>query len=142
MIEALSVASTILQVIDFSSKLLGAAYEAYGGFSEDKSRSEPVYADLKELSSALAGSRVSPRTENERALHSLAKRCQVLVGELRAIIGPTYPNPKYSKGAKAAWLTVRAEIHRSLSSDKIASLREDVASIQAEISTRLLNILW
>ncbi|KAF5857370.1 hypothetical protein ETB97_005905 [Aspergillus alliaceus] len=99
--SALSIATAVLQFVEFSTKLLSGAREIYystTGSTVDNAALELIVKEIEAWPSRLRTSRVSnARVTEEDALHRLAAECEILSRELFQLIRrniPSDPKPK------------------------------------------------
>lgn len=95
-VTALGLVSSIVQLVDFGSKLLIAGYGAYKGndnATEAEIVIEEVYSDLQKLAGQFARSSFNAGhrpSEDELALQYLSVRCQGFTKQLIELLGGTY----------------------------------------------------
>ena len=143
-LSAFSLASSIVQIIDFSIKLIEHGHELYDkGALAKNSELEQATEDLTLLSEALASSpklgldgKQIPYNSDEVALQELAQSCQTLGQELLSILETLKPQ-KPRNGIESFRKAVKA-IEKS---GKIESLERRLSKLQDQVNTRILAIL-
>jgi hypothetical protein len=123
---ALSIATAVVQFIDFSAKLIHGAKEIHhssSGLTEEDRSLEYVTAEMHKLSMRLAPSYSGPETDDERALRSLASECKDLAAKIVKLYKGLAPKDPKSKRAafSSAWRnkmneSTKRELEKSLSS--------------------------
>lgn len=97
---AIGLASSVVQFVDFSTKLICGAREIYystTGTTEENASLELVVTEMKAWSSKLQYYGPSAQSEEEKAIHSLAAECQKLSDKILELIEKTKPKNQKSK---------------------------------------------
>lgn len=143
-LAAISLASSIVQFVDFGCKLLSAGYGAYKsteGARDGLLAIETVCSDLEKLASTLAQPpmtvSIHQLSDDEKALQELSRRCQPLAKELLGIVKGL---KAHGKGFFRAWDALRQELKRYVKAEKIKHLQDSLGEIRSEVGIRLLSI--
>jgi hypothetical protein len=97
---AIGLTSSIVQFVDFSTKLICGAREIYystTGTTEENASLELVVTEMKAWSSKLQYYGPSAQSEEEKSIHSLAAECQKLSDKVLELIEKTKPKNQKSK---------------------------------------------
>ena len=143
-LTALSLAASIVQFIDFGSRLLTAGYGAYrsqNGATAEHSLLEQAYADLKVLSDQLGtpnGASLRKQPSDESALRDLAYQCYVLSSDLLTLLESLKVK---TSGPLRSWEAIRQALRSSLKSDRIKAAQTSLERIKTEMGLRLLTII-
>ncbi|KAL3443588.1 hypothetical protein BJX65DRAFT_311748 [Aspergillus insuetus] len=133
-LTAVSLAGTILQFIDFSSKLVAGTYEVYRSASGATAENEDittVISDLKEVTSELDVD-IPGRGKHEKALKALATKCADLSGQLLAVL-----EKLKTPGKTSAWKSIRVKWSSMRKSDEIQRIERRLGEYRSEILVRL-----
>jgi len=111
---ALSIATAVVQFIDFSAKLIHGAKEIHhssSGLTEEDRSLEYVTGEMHKLSMRLVPPYSGPETDDERALRSLASECKDLAAKVVKLYQDLAPKDPKSKRAAvhSAWKNMRNE---------------------------------
>jgi hypothetical protein len=137
-LAAVSLAGTILQFIDFSSKLVARTYEVYRSASGATTANEDittVISDLKEVTLDLDVD-LPGRGKHEKALKALAAKCVELSAQLLAVLDKLKTSSKHS-----AWESMRVKWSSMRKSDEIQRIERRLGEYRAEILVRLTFML-
>ena len=97
-LTAIGLASSIVQFVDFGTKLIGGAREIYfstTGTTEENASLELVTIEIRAWSSKLVYSGSSAQSDEGKAICSLATECQILSDKILELIIKAKPkNPK------------------------------------------------
>lgn len=108
-ITAVSIASTIVQFIDYSTKLVNAAsdiHSSISGTSLENQNIEFVVSELKNLSLRLDPPRTGEQSDDEQALCRLAAECRILSDQILSLLGKIKPkNPKSKR--QSVWSAIK-----------------------------------
>lgn len=143
-LAVLSVASAIVQFVDFSSKLLVAGYGAYksnDGTTDDNAQVSRVYTDLKSVAERLAqlpGHSTLKQSADEIALYDLAQDCKRLADRLVLILSRLEVT---GQGLPRAWNALRITIRKVLKASELEKLQKALADIRSELGIRMLSII-
>lgn len=141
---ALGVASSIIQFVDFGSRLLIEGYGIYrsrDGATKDHLNIEELVSEKKALMERLsmatsADGRIG--TPDDTAVQMLAARCCSLAQELLELLQELKlsPNARFR-----AWESLRQAARQGRKASKIRRLRNQLQEIHVEINTLLLNVI-
>ncbi|KAL2784093.1 hypothetical protein BJX66DRAFT_96207 [Aspergillus keveii] len=137
-LTAVSLAGTILQFIDFSSKLVAGTYGVYRSGSGVTAKNDDiatVIADLKEVTVELDVD-IPERGKHEKALKALAMKCADLSGQLLAVLDKLKTSNRHS-----AWKSMRVKWSSMRKSDEIQRFERRLGEYRAEILVRLTFML-
>jgi hypothetical protein len=114
-LTAISLASAIVQFVDFSSKLVGGTRQIYGsalGLIEADRSLEVIASEMQRCTSKLAtpDADAQIQTEEDRALCRLAKECQILSDQLLGLFEKTKARDPKSK-VQSTWAAVKSKLH-------------------------------
>lgn len=110
-LTAISLASSIVQFIDYSTKLIHGAKEIYGsvtGATEENHRLENVTAEMQTLSLKLLPRQDAQQTEDEQALSRLAAECKILSDQILALLKSIKPKDFNSK-RQSVWAALKSK---------------------------------
>ena len=137
---SLSLACSIVQLVDFSSKLLSKGAELY------KSTALSEYIELEKIASDLhcmtENLLIEPNnptqqiSDDEEQLKDLAARSRLLSEELIVILKDLKVGSTHQK-----WQSFRQALRSVRKKEKIQALEKTLESLQMDINTRLLNIM-
>ncbi|KAH9204764.1 hypothetical protein DL95DRAFT_494636 [Leptodontidium sp. 2 PMI_412] len=109
-LTAISLASSIVQFIDYSTKLIHGAKEIYcsvTGATEENYRLENVTAEMQTLSMKLLPRQDAQQTEDEQALSRLAAECKILSDQILALLKSIKPKDFNSK-RQSVWAALKS----------------------------------
>ena len=112
-LTAISLASAIIQFIDFSSKLVGGAREIYAsaaGATEENQSLDVVTSEMRQLASRLVPLKNDGQTEDERALSRLATECKIVSDQLEGLLGKLRSSEPKSK-ARSVWISLKSKLY-------------------------------
>lgn len=141
---ALGAASSIVQFLDFGSRILVEGYTFYksqDGATKDNLNVEELVWEkmiLMERMSKATPARGHAATKDDLAVQKLATRCYWLARELLDLLHELRmdPNTRFKK-----WESLRKAAQQSRSAGRIRKLRIDLQSTLTLINTVLLNIM-
>lgn len=141
---ALSAASSIVQFVDFGSRVLIEGYGLYrsqDGATEDHINLEELLLEKEELMERL--SKTTPANEfattsDHIALQKLAVRCCSLAQELSGVLKGLKVDPSTRF---RTWESLRKAERQLRKSSKIEKMRKELGRVNIEINTYLLSIL-
>lgn len=110
---AIGLASSIVQFVDFSTKLIHGAREIYDSASSDtlENRSlEAVVGEMKRLSSKLLSPGKTHQTEEEKALRRLAAECNILSNQILHLLQKIKPKDANSM-RQSTWAALKNKWH-------------------------------
>jgi hypothetical protein len=133
-VTAVRFAASILTFVDFSWSLVKGTYEVYNSTTGTTSENAHVGNVLIDLQAVAEGLRsdFGGRTENERALYTLAKNCYRLSQDLAGILAKLKVTEKNSKwqSLKVKWASMRKE-------KEVASIEKRLDRYRSQILVRL-----
>jgi N-terminal domain on NACHT_NTPase and P-loop NTPases len=141
--SALTVASCVVQFVDFSSKLVAGFRELYrsaGALAENVDLEE-VTEDLSNLSEKLTTA-AHPRTytnstsKDELALQKLAGSCKEVANELLSLL-----QDLKVQGTHQKWQSFRQALRSIHKKDKIEYFKNRLEKLQNQLNSRLLAIM-
>ena len=139
-LTSLSLASSIIQLVDFSSKLLSKSTELYRSTALlEYVELETIAADLNRLSVNLSSTSLQtakPTSGDEAALKHLAVRSKNVSDELIAVLQDLKVRSPHRK-----WQSFRQALKSVRRKEKIQVLEKALANLQLDINSRLLNIM-
>lgn len=144
-LTALTLASSIVQFVDFGSKLVVTGYRSYKAFGQ--SFDQEIELDtitssfndlLDRLRSSADAAHPFQQSREDAALQRLATACQQTARELLDIL-EALKNKKPT--SIKSWQTVQWLVAEIRSANNIKSLRKRLDSIKLEVNGCLLNIL-
>ncbi|MCJ1396255.1 hypothetical protein MMC18_009144 [Xylographa bjoerkii] len=140
---ALSLASTVVQFVDFGSKLIKEGSELYhsaGGALSVNAELEKITLDLKEvtkkLETASPGTKSTENTKESKALRSLAKSCSEAADELLEVL-----EDLKVKGTNRQWQSLRQALRTSHKKDKIREIEKKLDKLQKMLNTQLIAMM-
>lgn len=139
-VAAFSLASNVIQVLDFGSKLatrFWSFYKASRHATEAVPDVEKLTLDLHKILEELHGCRARSGDDNERFI-LLAKECQKLAEELLGLLGSLKTAKKTSAGRIEALKSAFRVIWKE---DDIAELRKRIDDFKSELTVHLLASL-
>lgn len=140
-LAALSLASAIVQLVDFGGKLLLRGYDAYKsveGFDTERTQLAKQTANIQSASQNLRTSSNCSASKDETLLLSLAKDSDEVSQELLNLLNGLAVK---GKGAARAIACVRKQFKGRWRSEKIRKLQEQLTQIQQQVGNCLLSIL-
>ncbi|TVY24004.1 hypothetical protein LHYA1_G006937 [Lachnellula hyalina] len=143
-LTALSLAATIVQFVDFSSKLLAKGHEIYvsvDGASIENNDLEAATKNLRDLSGRLNVSAVSRRgdtveatSEPEVELIQLTTKCSAVARELLTLLD----HLKVQPGSNRKWKTFQQALKSSLKQSQVDEIKSRLQAIRQELSLSVL----
>lgn len=140
-LSAVGLASSIVQFVDFGSKLLLEGYNVYKseqGASKESLEIEGATIRLQELSQRLSAPRRGATSKDEAALYELAVDCRALTQELLNMLEELKVT---GSGPLRSWETVSKTIRRHFKADVIERLQRRLDKARGAIGLHLLAIL-
>jgi len=151
-LSALSLASTIVQFVDFAIKLVTDGYELYDRgalahddelrlVTKDLTRLTKSFANSSSSATDLAGSRrkyseIKPSVDSETSLFLLASSCQELGNELLSILESLRPQ-KTRSGLESFRLSLKSKQKRK----KINDIEQRLRRYQSQLVIHLTSVL-
>ena len=149
-LTAISLASAIVQFVDFSSKLIVEGHQIYHsieGASQANLRTEDITSHINSLNKHLLQpdrrhSQTGVSSESETALRYLAASCRTVANDLLNLLNELKVD-KHSQGAQKKWETFRKAVltQNPKNKDKIKSLEDQIDNIQKQINRRLVTMI-
>ncbi|TKA83739.1 hypothetical protein B0A55_00086 [Friedmanniomyces simplex] len=143
-ITAIRLASSIVQFVDFGSKVLVEGYGTFKsstGTTEEAFNLEQTTTCLRDIAQRLAASNTglaAPPSQDGVALQRLAAQCQSLAQELLSLLDELKVT---GAGALRTWHAVRKSFKRLRSSEKPRKMQRQLDQMQASINTLLLSMI-
>ncbi|KAH7409565.1 hypothetical protein BKA64DRAFT_400156 [Cadophora sp. MPI-SDFR-AT-0126] len=139
-LTSISLASAVVQFVDFSVKLVSAGHELYEqGSLADNDEVEKITQDLANLTEELGADRPAPAqqlSQDEIAIKQLAGSCKELAEEMLAVL-TTLKGQKPKSGLE----TVRKSLRSMRKKGKIQDIEKRLGKIRDELNLRLTAIL-
>jgi hypothetical protein len=140
-IAALSLASNIIQVVNFSASIVSKSselYKSYNGRLVQHMDIAATSSDLNRLTTKLSAAIAPPSvptvlSEDELALHTLCKGAIDVSQELQDGLNKLQVN-----GAPSKWKSVRKALKSIWSNERISELQSRLALYRDELDTRIL----
>lgn len=149
-LTAISLASAIVQFVDFSSKLIAEGYQIYQsieGASRANLRTEDITNHINSLNKHLLQpdrrySHTGVSSESETTLRDLPTACRTVANDLLNLLNELKVD-KHSQGAQRKLETFRHAVltQSSKNKDKIKSLEDQLDNIQKQINRRLVTMI-
>lgn len=149
-LTAISLASAIVQFVDFSSKLIAEGHQIYQsieGASRANLRTEDITNHINSLNEHLLQpdrrySQTGVSSGSETALRDLATACRTVANDLLNLLNELKVD-KHSQGAQRKLETFRKAVltQKSKNKDKIKSLEDQLDNIQKQINRRLVTMM-
>lgn len=139
-LSAISLASAIIQFVDFGSKVLSSGYETYcstHGATEDNINLESLTQSLYMLHDQLSTPSKRP-THNDRELQKLAQMCSNLAGDLLVLLDSFKVK---EHGLIRTWDALRRSCRLVWKKDEIARKEQMLNSITGQVNSRLLDMI-
>lgn len=140
-LSALSLASTIVQFVDFSIELVQSTKQIYESTSGANSQNEDYISsatELQRLCQRLCVSKASPDSPlspDQEALNTLATRCQRISKDLIALLERTKPSDRESK-----WRCFVAAIKTHLKRGESELLLRRLAECRSQLEIQILRL--
>ncbi|MCJ1437265.1 hypothetical protein MMC27_006651 [Xylographa pallens] len=141
---ALSLAGTVVQFVDYGSKLIKEGSELYhsaGGALPVNAELEKITVNLKEItkkleSSARTDTGSTGDTKETGALRSLAESCSEAADELLNVL-----EDLKVKGTNRQWQSLRQALRSSHKKDEIRKIEKKLDKLQQMLNTRLIAMM-
>lgn len=139
--NALSIAASVVQFVDFTSKILSTTYELYksaDGASLENAERETVTKDLQALNKRLTNrsSRRGSLAKEEYALETICRGCNVIADELLEKLERIRIKGKHTK-----WKSLRQALKSIWSESAIDEVSRRLARYRQELDTQLLVLI-
>jgi hypothetical protein len=139
-LTAISLASAVVQFVDFSVKLVSAGHELYEkGSLANNNEVEQITQDIAHLAEELGAHRppsANPPSQDEIALQQLAGSCKELAEEMMTVL-ETLKVQKPKSGLEI----VRKALRSMRKKGKIQNIEKRLGKIREELNLRLTAIL-
>ena len=140
-IAALSLASNVIQVVNFSAGIVSKSselYKSHNGRLAQHTDIATTSSDLNQLTSKLSASIAPPSVptvlfEDDFALHALCKRAIDVSQELQDGLNKLQVN-----GAPSKWKSLRKALKSIWGKERIAQLESRLAAYRDELDSRIL----
>ena len=149
-LTAISLASAIVQFVDFSSKLIAEGrqiYQSLEGASRANLHVEDITNHINSLNNHLLQSdrrhsQTGVSSGSETALRGLATACRTVADELLKLLNELKVD-KHSQGAQRKLETFRKAVltQKSKNKNKIKNLEDQLDKIQKQINQRLVTMM-
>ena len=99
-LTALGLAANIIQLVDYSTKVINGAREIYGsasGITEEHRSLQSIVIQMKELSSKLLPTTGTSRSDDEEAVCRVAAECNIISDQILELLGKIKPKNSKSK---------------------------------------------
>ena len=142
-LSALTVASSVIEFVDFGFKLMSGSHELYNstdGSSSINSELEFITKDLTEICSRLSqnGSCIHDRmaTKPELALLQMSQSCEKLAQEFLSVLQSLKVGTRHKKRS-SIWQALRSVLKKK----QIATYEERLRNYRSQIALQLTNII-
>jgi hypothetical protein len=143
MLEALSaiaLASSIIQFVEFGSKILASGYETYHsvhGTTDENVSLEYLTQSLYKFQDQLS-TPSKPHEHSDHELQNLAKQCSYLAGDLLLL----FDSLKVKEtGLVRTWEALRQSCRQAWKKDDIAKKWEQLNSINGLVTSRMVYMI-
>jgi hypothetical protein len=143
-LSAISLASAIVQFIDFGFKLVSEGIELYEkGTLTENEELELITSDLENLANNLgtSSSQLKTNSPDEKALQELAFRCNDLAIELLAILDTLKPQKQGSTKLRHGLESVRVAVRNARKKGRIQTIESRLEKLQKQLNSRMISIL-
>ncbi|KAM0415928.1 hypothetical protein ACHAPT_013081 [Fusarium lateritium] len=147
-ITALQVASAIIGIVDFGTRLLSETYEIYqsSGHTERAVALSTLSDELNGLGQQLQGRLQSasgrPSSVSDKTLQSLSARCVEASAKLHLAIRDLQASPSGSSRISTAANSFAAALKAVWKKSEIESLKEELTEIRSQITIAALISVW
>jgi hypothetical protein len=134
-LSALSLASSVIQFVDFTSKLISDSFEVCSSISGTTSETadlSTIITDLGIVTRRLSVHSGKPGSDDEIALSDLVSKCRRLSDDLLKVL-----NKLKSKNPQSKWESVRVIWASMQKREQVASMEKRVNSYRNEILLRI-----
>lgn len=141
--SALAVAASVVQFVDFTSKIFLQGYAAYksaDGATEEDVDLQALTSDLEEISNSLVNAPPGKQklSQDEIALRNLARRCSKLALELSLAL----ESLKVQKhGIWRSWSAFRKAIERVMADGKLQKMKKQLDEIRSQVVVHMLHVV-
>lgn len=151
-LTALSLAGTVIQFVDFGSKLVSAGRQLYkNGQLDIHAQAARAADDLLDYSVKLrrplqTAESTRPLTEDEKALEKICQDCDVLAQSFLARLDRLKVPPQTKKGWKKgqkskAWPSLRVALESLWTKEELQELGNKLQGYRQEMDSRILRSL-
>ncbi|QIX01368.1 hypothetical protein AMS68_006885 [Peltaster fructicola] len=134
-LAALSVASSVVQFVDFSSKIIIEAYERCKGSCTADDEIRHSIASLDGVCNRLTASCAAPdSSEDDEAIARLARQCITAGRRILTILGSVTVKGK-------PWRAFRMTVKQALKRPEMKQLQKELEIIKSQMSLHMLNVL-
>jgi hypothetical protein len=139
---SLSLAGNVVQFVDFGSRLVSEAHEAYRSSSGISRRNEQLLASaerFKRLSERLTQSTAQTATwpsEDRQAITQIADCCQKTVGEFIGIL-----ETLRVEGSNRRWKSVKLSVRAAIKKERIEEIWARMEELRRETSLQFVAML-
>jgi hypothetical protein len=138
-LTALSLASSVVQFLDFSAKLVGKGNELYksaDGSSVGNAELELIAKDLQELHERLQQAPPPPTTltDSNLALRKLSKQCSSIAGELLDALEKL----KVHGSSNRRWKSFRQALKGLMKKDEVDAIAQRLQYFRNELNLHIL----
>ena len=143
--STISLASAIVQFVDFSAKLIAGSVELYrsvDGRSVANVELENIAADIKQLNEGLTyaenqpGAQSRQRSKDEIALGKLAVSCNQINDDLLRVL-----DAQKAGGPHKKWQSFRKALNTLWDKEKVRELEKRLSRIRDQINSHLLSMM-
>jgi hypothetical protein len=141
-LSVLGLAASIVQFVDFSSKVIDGARDLYHsnqGITSENSDVRLIAADLSALTSNLCARSSQPgqqRNSDQIALHGLASQCQIFSEELSAIMEKVTSRDPRSKTEALRVLMQSVRYQK-----QVRNLKKRLESCRGQLVARIVSMI-
>jgi len=145
-LTALSLASSVIQIVDFSSKIISKSYQIYGsadGITGDTADIRTVTKHLKSIHDDLA-TRLQQRSssgtldEDEKALVTICEECRLIGEDLLKCLRTL----EVTWGRFEKWKSVWKAFESMWKKGDLDALAAKLGKFQQQLNNRLLLSIW
>ena len=142
-LTALSLASNVVQFLDFSAKLVAKGNELYksaDGASVGNAELEDIAKDLQDLNARLQQSTPSHNTNlttlttSDVALRKLSEQCSGVAGELIEVLDKL----KVRGTSNRRWKSVRQALKGLMKKDEVGAIAQRLQNVRDELNLHIL----
>ena len=142
--SAISLASAIVQFVDFSGKLISKSYQLYhstNGALQENEELEKIISDVRSLNRGVISNVKSKDdktsvSKDERSLEILAAECQKIADELLRVFGDLkVPQPHHK------WSSINKAVATAWNKSKIEELTGRLKRLREQIDSRILDMM-
>ena len=137
-ISAISLASSIVALVDVATKIVTGTYEVYhavSGAIVENAHLDPVVDHLQELSTELE-TYIPSKSEHEKALEELSLGCEEVANELLQLLKRFGVQGRHSR-----WKIFKITIRSMRNDTEIAGLKKRLETYRSQILMRITLML-